>query len=206
VKEDIQNIEHYLVKVKRAVAETFSLIDSYLDLLRYPPRLVYTSEEQREELKPIIEERLKRDDEYVDNLYSERFLCGSILQFAFAGIKRFSKKREIPNSYFDIPEMKKASQFIIGKEIDDLHIGLIIFIGRNQWAHHWDKNLIEPNVSLFRRLATWHSPTFDKYYTNSFYDLDNDSVEIFASNLLYLLNWHKYEDFEKDMIEMAKEF
>jgi len=55
-------------------------------------------------------------------------------------------------------------------------------------------------------LATWYSPSSVKYYTNSYYDLDNESVEIFASNLLFLINWHKYEDFEKDMLEMAKEF
>lgn len=206
MKHDIQNIEQYLSKVKRAVTETFSLIDAYLDLMRYPPRPAFTSPKQEEELKPIIEERLKRDIEYVDNLYSERFLSGSILQFAYAGIKTFSDKREVPSSYSDITDIKKANQFIIGREIDDLHIGLIVFIGRNQWAYHWDKKLNEPNVSLFKRLATWYSPSSVKYYTNSYYDLDNESVEIFASNLLFLINWHKYEDFEKDMLEMAKEF
>ena len=188
------------------MTQTFNLIESYLDLLRYPKRPGYKSEEQRKKLEPTINERLRRDDEYVENLYSKRFLAGSIIQFAFAGIERFSSPKKIPDNYKTIPKIKNAAKFIIGREIDEIHIGLIIYIGRNQWAHHWDKELREPNISLFNKLANWYSPTYKKYFVNSFYDLTNESVEIFASNLLYLLGWQKFEDFEKDMSEMLKDF
>ena len=47
MKGEITNINQYLNKVKLSVTQTFNLIDSYLDLLRYPPRPGYTSEEQR---------------------------------------------------------------------------------------------------------------------------------------------------------------
>jgi hypothetical protein len=83
---------------------------------------------------------------------------------------------------------------------------LIIYIGRNQWAHHWEKELKGPSITLFDRLTTWYSVNFNKYYRNPFYDLHNENVDIYAANLLHLMNWNQFEDFEKDLLEMAKDF
>lgn len=206
MRGDIRDIDTYLRKVKKSVTETFSLIHSYNDILDWETDTSFKDDAEYEERKEEIERALRREDEYVENIFSQNFLSGTILQFAYAGIKRFSKNINIPPQYRDIQSIKNASQFIIGREIEDIHIGLIIYIGRNQWAHHWEKKLNEPNVSLFDRLATWYSVTFNKYYKSPFYDLRNEHVDIFASNLLHLIDWSGFEDFEKDMLEMAKGF
>lgn len=203
---DIKDIETYIRKVKKSVTETFSLIHSYNDILDWETDTSFKDDAEYEERKEEIDRALRREDEYVENIFSQNFLSGTILQFAYAGIKRFSRKSYTPPKYLDIKSIKNANQFIVGREIEDIHIGLIIYIGRNQWAHHWEKELKEPNITLFERLATWYSVTFNKYYRSPFYDLQNENVDIFASNLLHLMNWRGFEDFEKDMLEMAKEF
>lgn len=70
---------------------------------------------------------------------------------------------------------------------------------------HYDaRDLNEPSKTVFYKLANWYSPTFNKWFVNSYYDLTDKNVIHYAENILYKLEWLHYDLYEKDMIEMLK--
>ena len=214
----MEQIQDYLSKTKSAVQKVFEAYNSYLELIEVPKRPGFffwgdpDSEENKRvyakwriENKEVLEERHRRDEEFVFELFAKSTLAGTILQFAFNGINIFSKNNNIPASFNNIIKPNsKPSKFCIGRLIDDIPIGLIIYAGRNQAMHFDDKNLNELNKTVFNKLANWYSPTFKKWYVNDYYDLDNDNIIHYAGNILYKLEWSEYVDYEQDMLSMLQ--
>jgi hypothetical protein len=215
----MEQFKDYLSKTKSAVQKVFEAYDSYLDLLRYPERPIFPflgnpdSEENKraykiwhEENKAMLEERYRRDNKYVFEMFAKSALAGTILQFAYHGICLFSKNKIVPPNFNNIIKPKsKAVKFCIGRLIDDIPVGLIIFAGRNQAMHFEDKYLKEPSRTVFNKLANWYSPNFNKWFINDYYDLNNPDIMHYAGNILYKLGWEGYVDYESDMLEMLQD-
>lgn len=214
----MEQIQEYLSKTKSAVQKIYEAYNSYYELMRIPERPSFfivgdpDSEENRiaykkwqTENKEVLEERHKRDNEFAFEFLARSTLCGSILQFAYNGIKILSKNNSVPDDFKEIIKPKSIpAKFCIGRIIDDIPLGLIVYAGRNQAMHYDENDLKEPNKTVFYKLANWYSPTFNKWFVNSYYDLTDKNVIHYAENILYKLEWLHYDLYENDMIEMLK--
>jgi hypothetical protein len=211
----MNNIEDYLKRTENAVKPLFEAYNSYWKLLSMPERPVFiydigTDSDKNEVYenwyntnKLLIEERLKKDNEYAYEFLARATLCGGILEFAYMGIKMFSTNSVIPYEFNSvIKPYSVASKFCIGRKYNDVPIGLIIFAGRNQAAHYDEKKLREPNSTIFEKMAIWYSSKFKKWYTNSYLDLNNSDIIHYSENITYYLEWRNYESYQLDMLNM----
>ena len=214
---EVNNIYEYLTETKKAVQDTFTLLKSYEEVITsIPSRLWLLSEDQLQNPSKEIRHRLKKENEYIRNIFSENIISGLLLQFAYVGIDLFSKGKEISNDYSELKEFKKIKKFFIGREINTIKntgafinktkIGLIIYAGRNQWAHPLAKSLRRVNKVIFDRIAQRRGIYSKSEYVDPAFDLSEAKSKIFATNILDLLGWKNYEDYEKDMLGMEKDF
>jgi hypothetical protein len=157
------------------------------------------------ENKLLLEERAKRDNEFAAEVFAMATLSGAILQFAFMGIKLFSQHTQPHPKYIElIPTNHEVAKFCIGREIDEIPLGLIVYAGRNQAHHYNEKCYNKITERVFHDLANWYSPTFRKTYIDNYYDLSNPSVVNFATHILGKLDWQNYDLYEKELITLLK--
>ncbi len=208
----IHSIQSYLKHTHSAVSKLFEARYSYDELLLFPERPGFTAwgdDEERiekeyqkwaEDNKAQIEERLQRDEQFADEVFAIRTLCGAILQFAFMAIKQFSENTSVPDSFQEVIKPNTIpAKFCIGRLIDDIPLGLVVYAGRNQ-SHHYDDGWYrEPTKTVFSRLANWYSPTFRKYFFDDRFDLNNQNIINFADWILWKLDWNTAADYEEDM-------
>lgn len=214
----MEHIKDYLTKTKSAVQKVFEAYNSYLDLMKFPQRPGFffwgdpDSEENKKayenwrlENKEVLEERHRRDDEFAFELFARSALAGTILQFAYNGIKIFSTNNFVPESFKNLIKANSTpAKFCIGRLVEDIPVGLIIYAGRNQAMHFDDKDLNEPSKTVFNKLANWYSPTFKKWFVDSYYDLNNGQIIHYAGNILYKLGLSEYVFYEQDVLEMLQ--
>ncbi len=132
--------------------------------------------------------------------FSEAVLCGAILEVAFMGIQCFSKvvPKTPPEScrplFDDVSENPRFLKFCVGEERYGVPEGLLIYAGRNQYAHWDEKVLKDPlNKNVFRRLHAEFPkyPTFERAF-----DLSNPQIDIYARFILRAaLGWAFYKDY-----------
>ena len=147
---------------------------------------------------------LKAQREFSAEDFALATLCGCVLQIAAMGITWFSKNTAVPSDFAQVlTPSSKAIPFCIGRRLRTVPIGLIVYAGRNQFAHLDEKKeLREPNVTVFERLATQHGCSTDTPFRDPAYDLKNGRLVNFSSNLITLLDWRSYDDYAKDMSEI----
>ena len=90
-----------------------------------------------------------------------------------------------------------AVKYCIGRDIRGVPIGLVIYAGRNQYNHVDDGQLRQPNVAIFEKLATGH--TYGDGIRDPDFDLQNGLVWNYVSNVISIMGWRTYDDYEKDM-------
>lgn len=214
----MEQIQDYLLKTKSAIQKIYEAYNSYFELMRIPQRPAFFSwgdpdsdenkiayENWLIENKEVLDERRKRDNEFAFEFFARSTLGGTILQFGYNGIKIFSNNNIVPEEFSEsIQPHTIAAKFCIGRLIDKIPIGLIIFAGRNQSMHYDEKDLREPNKTVFYKLANWYSPTFKKWFVDSYFDLNNKNIIHYAENILYKLGWSNYNFYETDMLEMLQ--
>jgi hypothetical protein len=214
----MDSIQSYLNKTHSAVEKVYAAVHSYYELLFFPERPSYftwTHDEHEQEKeyqkwrlqnKEKIEERLKRDTEFAAETFAITTLCGTILQFAYMGIKLFSRNTHVPADFQDLIQPDQtAARFCIGRIVDDVPLGLIVYAGRNQ-AHHYDERRYNaPTSAVFSKLAHWYSPTFKKSFVDDRFDLTNERITNFADQILDKLDWQNCISYEKDMLELFPE-
>jgi len=212
----METIDQYLKQTESAVKRIYDSYYSYYELMKEPERPVFfycgdtNTEEYRkerdkweEENKDIIGERTKRDNEFAFETFARSTLCGAILQFGYTAIKLFSNNTTVPHEFKNvIKENTSAAKFCIGRVIEDIPSGLIVFAGRNQAMHYEDKKFNEPTPTVFYRLCNYYSERFQKWYKNSYFDLDGSNHGHFAENILNKLEWMNYSLYEQEIRKM----
>lgn len=208
----MNSVDEYLKRTHSAVDKLFAAIDSYYELLRDPerptffawgddePRIEKEYQEWEENNRQQIDECLRRDVEFANEAFAIRTLCSAILQFAFMAFKQFSTNVIVPPAFQHVIKPNHpAVRFCIGRLIDDIPIGLIVYAGRNQSHHYDDKTYREPTKTVFSKLANWYSPRFNKYFLDDRFDLKNPNIVNFADCILWKLDWNSCASYENDI-------
>ncbi|MCF8241361.1 MAG: hypothetical protein K9J16_08230 [Melioribacteraceae bacterium] len=216
--EIMNNLEEYISKTKSAVTKLFEAYNSYWELMYSPERPSFhfwgdpeseenkkAYEEWRKENNSILELRAQRDNEFAFEYFARSTLLGTVLQFGFWGIEKFSKNETVAKGFEDIIDANsKALKFCIGRTYENIPIGLIIYAGRNQSTHFDDKKYRKVTARVFEKLTNYYSPTFKKWYKSDYFDLENPNVINYSENITHILGWRSYSIYEKDLIEMLQ--
>jgi hypothetical protein len=160
-----------------------------------------------EKEKADLDTFLVKGQEYFGGKLSEGVLCGAILQVAASGILRFSRNSTLPQSCRDlfkgIKLKERQLKFCIGQERYGVPEGLIIYAGRNQYAHWEEEELRDKlNVRIFDKL---NSAFQDDMSMDLAFDLSNPTIHIYADLLLLgVLKWKTYGAYLRGMKELLE--
>ncbi len=202
----------YLRETEHAVRQMFDAIAYYRRLLyEISPPVFITSisfdtlnawnkafEEWCEENKEVIEKSNEINRKYLGLSFSYATLCGSVLQVAFMGVSLFSSNDVIPPSCKKfINNGQDAVRYCIGREVRGLPIGIVIYAARNQYSHWDDSKPRRITQAVFDRLALGHGSVKDPAF-----DLSNPNLKIYSDNALGLLQWHSYDAYWEDMLQL----
>lgn len=205
------NIDQYLSESEHAVRQLFDGIDYYKKILDETPTPVFVTtvpfddedswksefEKWQTNNDAEIDESLRKQREYLGLSFSKATLCGSILQIASMAIEQNSTNNMPPvscNLFINLGQ--KAVKHCIGRDVRGLPLGIVIYAGRNQY-NHWDDHAPHKiTKEVFDTLAFGHD--YGSFKDPAF-DLDNPKLEIYSHNILALIEWYKYEDYEKDL-------
>ncbi|MCG8085306.1 MAG: hypothetical protein JAZ13_06290 [Candidatus Thiodiazotropha taylori] len=211
----METIENYLDKTESATKKIFEGIDDYINILRESRSPVFVSgilddEERKKEYEKWATEHeeeikafLDAQNKYVDESFAMSTLCSSLLQIAAMGIQKYSKNTEVAEGFSSlIKEGSKPAKFCIGRLERDIPIGLIIYAGRNQF-NHLDDKLRELNTSIFEKLCQIESfSNKGTFYRDPAFDLNNEMLVSYASNITSLLGWRSYDNYYNDVRDM----
>lgn len=214
----VKSVEEYFAKTESAVRILFNGICVYTELLRGIQRPVFVSGHLDEKkLTPEfsawekansaeIEAVRKAEEKFFAESFALATLCGSLLQVASKAIEMFSKNTDVDEKIKSIVTIKdqrgrfkinhKVKRFCIGRRVNDVPIGLIIYAGRNQHMHCDAEELSEVNLRVFGMLAM--VPGYQEYRDPAF-DLCTKRLDSYASNITALLAWRSYSAYFNDM-------
>lgn len=210
--------EEYINQTEHAVKGMFDSIKHYKDLFKMSRRPVMVIrhngeagefERKLEELrsKPEIQQEFElaeyAREERLASLFSMHVISGSILQIACKGIELYSNNSQFDDSFLYLHDnckqntIDKSKKFAIGRTIRRVPLGMIIYAGRNQYNHFEEKNgLRDLNRNIFKALATNHD--YGDYLDPAF-DLENESIISYSSNILSLMGWDSYQKYITDV-------
>jgi hypothetical protein len=214
-------LEEYISKNKSAIENLFNAINEYSEELKKVGLPVYIQDgnslefsqqafdEWSENNKEAISKRLEAEKKYIDETFALANLCGAVLQSAAVTIKKFSTKQAIPDKFKSaLKSGSSVTSYFVGREIRGVHIGMVIYAGRNQYNHFEDGALLEPSLTAFNLLKRRELNIADESgshvegYDDPAFDLNNPNLSCYAHNLLALLGWKSYEDYKDDLLGM----
>lgn len=211
----MQTAIEYLDKTESAMRKLFERSDSYFAPLRRSQSLAFESSTADDEKRGGEREIWLRQNknaimtsfadqrEFVAESFAQTVLCGAVLQVAAKAIEMYSVNAIIPSEWQVVASKdRKAVKFCYGRPVRGIPLGLIIYAGRNQHTHFEDKKLREPNKTVFERLATRNSNAAEVRYRDPAFDLANDRLVSFASNIMSLIGWDTYEAYNQDIRPM----
>ena len=134
---------------------------------------------------------------------------GGILQLAATAIFIFSKNDVIPSDCEDLLEGIKiptgVRNFPIGKREKGIPEGLLIYVGRNQYAHWEDTKLHPISERVFEVLNAWYNE--NSTMDDLAFSRGSTQKKIFADNFLFKeLNWKNYGDYVIGMRRLLEPF
>jgi hypothetical protein len=138
---------------------------------------------------------------YFGYQFSINTLNGSILQIAYMGIKLYSKNEVVPPEFPSIIRpVSNIAHFCVGRRVREVPIGLIIYAARNQY-NHWDEEHLRNRVNewVFNMLATKHGIKDAQGIKEPAFDLSNKMIQIYSSNVVFILGWCSYDAYLVDM-------
>ena len=191
------NAEEYLHQTEDASRK---IIASYIEYEKMLEAVLLPTEGSNE---VSIDIKLETFDKYFGFNFSKATLCGSLLQIAFMGIEMYSKNTEIPDDIKTIINSSnnyKIQKFCIGRRVQNIPIGLLIYGGRNQY-NHWDEEKLNPiNEQIFDILNQIYSDdmSFDMVYELNYSDRTIKAHHI----VMHELGWFDYDSYFRDMVEL----
>lgn len=214
----MQSAAQYLDKTRSASRKLFEGIDTYLVLIRGHTATFVTSytdeaDWQRQydswhaKNQSGIQAALEAQREFLEEGFAQAALCGAVLQIAAKAIECYSKNTEVPPEWTTLikPDSKPVP-FCVGRQIRGVPLGLIVYAGRNQHTHFEDKNLREPNITVFEKLAFNHGYLKGQQtqVADPAFQLKTDGITSFANNITALIGWRSLEAYETDMRELLE--
>lgn len=209
--------QKYIKEITHAAKQLFKGLSYYHHLLQSVETPVFTATYDNEaEFQRKYDNWLRQNSsrvkaynehvkEYFGYAISKAALCGAILQIAFTGMKLHTRKRQrIPTSckaIFKGEEKSNAKNYCIGRLVYDIPMGLIIYAGRNQYSHMEDKKYNNVTERVFEHLTVFD---MDGKYRNPQFDLAVRNKDIYADNIVSILEWTDLKPFLKDMKVMLK--
>lgn len=209
------NFSNYIAGTKHAVCQLFDGLSYYKKLIEesMPPDLcgVLDFDDSHDEIAQVFAKYWEENsefrekqvyantmgDKYLAGIFAHATICGSILQVAHMAISKFSKYDGeclvLTNEY---------KRFGIGRKVNNIPLGLVIYAGRNQY-NHWDEDAKPKTKEIFDLIST---KNYTQTYKDPCFDLECPKIKIYSHNILGLIGWQTYEDYEKDMIDMLSEF
>lgn len=213
MKGKLQSSTEYLKETEPAVKNLFENLEQYYAILNkikwpifIPP---HTSEEVSEAAFKKWQRKnwaaykraSERQRKYLGYRFSIGTICGSILQIPYMGISLYSRNKAVPPELSSIIKPgHKVVRFCIGRAVNEVPIGLIIYAARNQY-NHWDEEHLGDRVNewVFNTLATGHGINGAEKFKDPAFDLNNKMIHIFSSNVVFILGWHSYDLYLADM-------
>jgi len=211
--------EQYIGQTEHAVKSMFDSIIHYSELIRmsFPPvkairhngeagefERTYEAWRSKPEIQQEFDVAEYAREEYRASLFSMHVISGSILQIACKGIELYSNNAECSDSFSYLyegckPKTKaKLLKYAVGRQARNVPLGLIVYSGRNQYNHLEEqdglKNIVNTNV--FKALATNHE---NGDFLDPPFDLENESIISYSSNIRSLLGWESYSKYIADM-------
>jgi hypothetical protein len=153
------------------------------------------------EEKAQLERSLAAYRKYFELKISEAMFAGSVLEAAFMAIKLYSRSTSIPASCasFVKPSQTTVLPFCIGAERYGIPTGLIVYAGRNQYAHWGDDEFHDVTRAVF---AALNRAYMDNMWADLAFDLSNPTINIYAGEVLFTaLGWRSYDTY---LVEMQK--
>jgi hypothetical protein len=154
------------------------------------------------ERKARLDRYLELAGKYFDLKISEAMFAGAILQVAYMAIRLYSRNASIPANCSALvrPSQKSAIPFCPGRELHGIPTGLIVYAGRNQYAHWDDEEPHEVTKNVFRALsaAFYHNMLVDLAF-----ELSNPTINVYANELLLVaLGWKSYDTYLVEMTSL----
>ena len=209
----MQSAAQYLTETEPAVKNLFENLEEYDSIhkiIMFPVCIApYALVEQsgaafkkwQKKNRGAYKQASERLRKYFGYRFSINTLYGSILQIAYMGIGLYSKNKAVPSEFSSIIKPgNKVARFCIGRPVRDVPIGLIIYAGRNQY-NHWDEECIRNPVNelVFNILATKHGIRGAEKIREPAFDLKNKMIQIYSSNIVFILGWDSYDAYLVDM-------
>lgn len=200
----------YIERTRSAVRKLFEGIDSYNTILKDATGPFFVGAFADDQVaqaafaewskanKERIALSLAKQREYMAESFAKATLCGSLLQISAKGIELHSTNAAIPKDWQTfVGPSHSAIPYCHGRLVRSVPIGLVIYAGRNQYAHFNEPSLRRVNMEVFSRLAKSHN--YGQGILDPAFDLDYLGNEILAANVVAELGWHSYDKYANDM-------
>jgi|APLak6261674355_1056100.scaffolds.fasta_scaffold00872_6 hypothetical protein len=198
----------YLARTESAVRHLFHGVNEYMQILKPTQGAVfigsYTNEEEHRqaleqwniENDEEIQRSLAAQHDFLAEKHALATLCGAVLQVAAMAIRLFSSNKEVSPAFSSVLKPNTIpAKFCIGREIRGVPLGLVIYAGRNQYNHAEDGKLKEPNHFIFEQLTN----AYGDGIRDPAFDLNNDLIWIYSSNIMSIIGWRDYAAYTRDM-------
>lgn len=215
----METLDDYFINTDYAIKSLFDMLAEY-EKNRFTNVLNFILDVHNKKVQ--LENVKSYKNEINSIVFSKNVIAGSILQIAYMAIKLYSKNK-IKNSFLSdneryVNENKSLYKFredktfefnikfCVGREIESMPIGLIIYAARNQF-NHMDKRIMDLG-ELTNKLVLDH---LFKNYSQKINDFDlniyGDDITLVSHSVLDVLGWtprtskNPYEVYKQDMME-----
>lgn len=195
----------YLEKTESATRHLFTAIEEYLGKLREGvvsvqlpfgsgQRAIY--QEWRQTNLEDLEHAQNARRDFRAESFALSTICGAVLQIAAKGLEVYSKNTNIHAVPSKLVKQNQA-KYCVGREIQGIPLGLIIYAGRNQHTHFDEENLTKLNSYVFQVLAS--NPNSKEKTKHPAFDLTAGEKTSRAYHITALINWRSFEQYQDDM-------
>jgi hypothetical protein len=210
-------LREYLVESEFATKQLFDAMDHYHRTRQEIPHVVgcfdarsaqalkAKMEAWERENRDAIEAQQERAKYYFSLSPSMHLVGGCILQFASAGFCLEGCEGPMPTRH-EVTLRRRGLYHCWGRDLYGLPLGLIVYAGRNQFAHWQDPGeLGDTNKRIFRTIAEGSAKEklCPEGILDPAFDLDETGLTVYAANILAVLGWMGYDAYREDMERVA---